>query len=123
MKKEENEANKYGSITIGYGKPEQHDVPISDFLRSTFPDNRFISVIKLENGAYVITVENLLSSGREPINKMYLSEESFIALLSTSMIYFLSKNIALDELLKQLIGDKKEINYSCSDNIKPPFTK
>ena len=115
--KEEKET-PYGHITIGVGKPEQKDVAITEYLRSTFIDNRFVSVIKLENDAFVISVENLVSSGREPVNQMYLSKESFVALISTAMLYFTCKNEDLNDLLKQVIQGK-EINYTCSDNIKP----
>lgn len=116
--KEEQSKNTYGVITVGYGTKEQRELKIVDFLQTMMKDNRTISVCKIEDGTYVLAVENPPSTGRASQQKMWLSEESLTGLLSTAFLYFSAKGENLEELLKQSV-DKNEIDYRFSDNIRP----
>ena len=108
----------YGHITIGYGSNAQSELQIIDYVRSIYIDNRFAGCCKLEDGTYCINVENLNSSGRNPINTMRLSEESLGALIANCLLYFQVKGIDVTELMKKASGNQK-IEYSISDNLKP----
>jgi hypothetical protein len=110
--------NKYGEVTIGYGTDKEKKIPIKDFLQSQFKDNRTISVSQLEDESYIVAVENLVSSGREPQSTIRLSEESLVGMVSTLFIYFGSKGMNFEDLLKKsLENNKDKIDYRFSDNL------
>lgn len=112
--------NKYGEITVGYGTDREKKIPIKDYIQSQFKDNRSIIVSQLEDDSYFIAVENLISSGREPQSVIRLSEESLVGVISTLFIYFGSKGMNFEELLKKSVEDNKDkIDYRFSDNLKP----
>lgn len=90
----------YGYITVG-SKDEPKQINIIEFIQATFNDNRLITVAELEDGSYCLTVENPESSGRHSQNKMWLSKESFVGLLTTSMMFFEAKGENMQELIKQ----------------------
>lgn len=111
------EEKSYGKATVGYGTGDQREVDIKDFVQATFKNNRVISVMSLEDGTYVISVENTPSSGRI-CQQMRLSRESFIGLIATSLMYLNCKRENTNDVLRESIG-KEEIEYSFSDNLKP----
>lgn len=111
---------KYGTVTVGFGSPEQHDIEVQDFVKSVFAGDRFVHVSKLVDGTYCISVENLPSSGRAPQQSMRLSEESFGALMYSCMLYMQVKGMNVETLMTDLQrGSDGNIQYSVSDNLKP----
>lgn len=112
------EKDDYGTVTVGYGKPDEKEIPIVEFIKSTYKDDRIVSVAKLEDDTYVLSVENVTSSGRNPQNTMRLSKESFIGLLSTALLYLNVKGEDMIELTKQSI-DGNMLRYHLSSNLKP----
>lgn len=112
------ERKDYGSVTVGYGKPEEREIPIIEFIKSSYKDDRIVSVAKLEDDTYCLSVENVASSGRNPSNTMRLSRESFIGLLATSLLYLSVKGEDMLELTKKSI-DGDTLRYHLSDNLKP----
>lgn len=110
--------NDYGNITVGYGKVDQHELKIIDYVRSLYINERFASCVKLEDGSYCISIENITSTGRNPQNAMWLSEESFVGLLANCLLYLQIKNLDVTELLKKAVKNGS-IEYSVSDNLTP----
>lgn len=106
----------YGKITVGFGTPEQRELKIIEFLKTTFKDNRVISVSLIEDESFACVVENVTSSGRNEQSTIWLSKESMIGLVSTVMIYFNMKGQDIEELLKQSV-DGDNIQYTYSDNL------
>lgn len=111
--------SEYGKVQIGsVYEPTQKELNIIDFIRADYKDHRLISVSKLENDTYTIVVENYDSSGRSRQQGLYLSEESFVGFIATSILYFQMKGIDFQSLLTKAM-DKDNLNYSYSDNLKP----
>lgn len=110
--------SKYGAATVGFGGVGQKELQIVDYVRSNYTDNRIMSCSKLEDGSYIISVENIESSGRNVSNKMWLSEESLVGLISNCLLYFQIKNLDVVQMIN-IATDGKEINYSISDNLQP----
>lgn len=112
------EKNKYGSATVGFGTSQEREIPIADYVKSLYKDNRLVSVVRLEDGSFIISVENPGSSGRAAQTSMWLSRESFISLISTSFLYFGCAGENFGELLQECV--KKDcLDYDFSDNLKP----
>ncbi len=110
----------YGKIITGDGS----QLSISDYVQANYKDNRVISVGTLEDGSYVLSVENPESSGRATKNQMWLSKESMIGLVGTIMLHMDAKGINMEELLRDSVNpSSKTIQYSMSDNLKRPFDK
>jgi len=104
------ENNSIGKVTVGYGTPEQREIEIKAFLQANFIDNRLISVSETENDeGFILLVENPKSSGRQGENKMWLSRDSFIGLLTVINLYTLKYNIDPAKELEEKYG--KDINF------------
>lgn len=113
------EKKDYGQSTLGYGTPQEHKLDIIEFIKADFIDNRLISVVKLENENFILSIENPESSGRAPKQQMLLSKESTIGLVSTLLLYF-NKSVGeegFQKLLEESVA-RNEINYAMSDNLK-----
>lgn len=108
----------YGKITIGCGSKDEKELEIVDFIRANFIDNRLVSICKIEDESFLLSVENPSSTGRATQSTMWLSKESLTGLLTTIMLYFNVKEEDMDEMFEQIAKDK-EVNYTCSDNLKP----
>lgn len=103
----------YGHATVGYGTPKERKIPIIEYLQAEYTDNRIISVSELENNeGFIIAVENIGSSGRSS-QKMFLSRESFIGMISTIMLFFTKKDVDFDKLLKEAVS-KECIDFRTS---------
>lgn len=105
---------KNGFIEIENSQGKEK-LEIIDFIQSSFVGGRTITVAKLEDNTFGLSVENPQSSGRALQSSMRLTEESFLALLSSCMLYFNHNNIDLVEKLNKLINNK-DISYTYSDN-------
>lgn len=88
------------------------------YIKIEFPDQRFITIARIEDGSICTTVENLPISGRQPQQSIWLSKESFVGMITAANIYLLKNGENVDELLKEYIKEKS-INYSCSKNLNP----
>ena len=106
----------YGTVTVGFGTNQQKELQIIDFVQTTFKDNRLISVSQLEDNSYVCTVENPISTGRNPQSTMLLSKESMIGLVSTILFYFNLKDENIEDLLAKSTTDDR-VKYVSSDNL------
>lgn len=105
----------YGAATVGYGTPEERKIPIIDFLRMEFKDNRFTSISKLDDGNYILGVENLASSGRATHNYLYVSPESMFGLISTVHFFLASSGIDISTNVESFVEGM--IHYDASENI------
>lgn len=94
---------------------ENKQIKIIDFIQSSFVGGRTVTVAKLEDGSYGLSVENTASSGRALQSSMRLTEESLLALMSSCMLYFHHNNINLEEKL-QSIMPSEELNYTYTKN-------
>lgn len=106
----------YGKITVGYGTSLQKELQIIDFVQAKYKDNRVITVSEIEDGSFTATVENLISTDRNPQSTIWLSKESFMGLLTTAMMYFTIKGEDIQKEV-ELSLDGKQIDYSFSDNL------
>jgi hypothetical protein len=111
------ETKNYGTVTIGFGEPEQKELKVVDIVQATYTDHRLISTCGLEDGSYLVSVENPASTGRSPSEKMRLSEESLIGLMSTIILYFNCKDVDVLQKIKDASG-KGAIEYTASENLK-----
>jgi hypothetical protein len=108
----------YGKITIGVGSNEQREIGIIDFVQATFKDNRLITILTLENNeGHLLSIENPTSTGRNPIQNMWLSKESFLGLISTAFIYWNGKNEDLEKLMQESV-ENNVVNYKLSENLQ-----
>jgi hypothetical protein len=106
-----------GKITVGIGSA-QREIEIIDFVQCKFKDNRLISVAGLEDGSMFLSVENVPSSGRAAQSNIWLSKESFLGVLSTSILYFGCKGEDLEKLLLDSANNEDVIDFVYSDNLK-----
>jgi len=112
------EEKKYGVATVGVGTSEKREIPIEEYVKSLYKDNRLVSIVKLEDGSFILSIENPGSSGRATQTSMWLSRESFISLISTSFLYFGCAGENFGELLQECVT-KDCLDYDFSDNLKP----
>lgn len=92
---------------------ENKQLEIIDFIQSSFVGGRIITVAKLEDGSYGLSVENTKSSGRALQSSMRLTEESLLGLFASCFLYFQHNGIDLSQKLENLINNDV-INYSYS---------
>lgn len=112
------EDKNLGIVTIGYESEYERKVKITNMVRCEFSDHRLVTVAKTEEGCYLLSVENPVSSGRETQTSMYLTEGSAVALLSTYMLYLEHNEIDANELFKKYIINGEEIQYEFSPEDK-----
>ena len=113
----------FGKATIGYGTSTQREIDVVDFVQAKYKGNRLISISELEDGGYILAVENPNSSGRNPHQNMLLSRESMIGLISTAHLYFQAKGWDVTQEIANSLDDgngKKEVEFSCSPNLTAP---
>lgn len=103
-----------GKATI-FDSFQQKDLEIVSVVQSTFKDNRLVTVAKLEDNSYCLSVENPQSSGRAMVSTMRLTEDSFIGLLATSFMYFEHNKEDLTEKVQTLINNDI-VQYRFNDN-------
>lgn len=108
----------FGTVTVGAGTAQSREIEIREFIQCAYKDRRLVTVSKLEDDTFVLVVENPESTGRHTTNKMWLSQESFIGLLASSMLYLKQTGLDLDKLVKDTL-DTEQIHFSCSPNLSP----
>ena len=103
---------KKGYIEI-QNATENKRLEIIDFIQSSFIGGRTITIAKLEDDTFSLSVENTQSSGRAAQASMRLTEESLLGLFASCFLYFQHNNIDLSQKLQDLINNDV-INYSYS---------
>lgn len=121
LNKKHNKGKGYGIVTVLDENGTKQEFEINDFIRAKFIDNRLISVISYfgtnNDETFTISVENPISSGRNPMAMISLSKESFIGLIAASVIYFSCKGEDMSVLFHKAVT-KNEIDFTFSDNLK-----
>lgn len=106
--------NEKGKITVGFGSDEQRELKVIDYVRAVYKDNRIVSISEIEDGSMI----GIVQSDRAEQAQIWLSKESYIALLATSFLYFQCKREDLLKMIEQSI-DSKDLRYYFSDNLQP----
>jgi hypothetical protein len=113
----------YGTMSIGYGSSKQQEIALLDYVRADFVDHRLVSIMTAEDDSIILAVENPATTGRAPQNLMRLSQESFVGLITTSLLYLSAKGLDLGVLAEQVVKNQ-QIVYQYSDNLQPAdFTR
>jgi len=110
-----------GKITVAFGTAQQHQLEIEEFVKSKFKDDRVFSVLKIEGGSFVVSVENPPESGRAN-QQMWLSKESLVGIAGAIMLYFTVKGENIHELIRNS-ADGEIVPYTFSDNIVDQMNK
>lgn len=98
-------------LTVGYGTKEEREIEIINGVQAEFIDKRCITVAKLEDDSFFVSVENYKSSGRNVQDSMWLSKESFLAMLSTCAFYLEKEGCDIyKEILEMQKG--KEVEFA-----------
>ena len=109
-----------GKITVGYGTIEQREIEIIDMVQASFQGNRLVSVGTVnEDEGIVAVIENPTSSGRNPQTTIWVSKESFMALIATAMIYFDAKGENTETLFRKTVKGE-DIEVALSENLIKP---
>jgi len=90
---------------------------IASYVQAQFTDNRIMTVSKLEDETYILSVENPESTGRATSVNMRLSESSLMGLLTTIHMHISCSGKDSKTMLQEATKGK-EINYSFSGNLK-----
>lgn len=120
MNQKENKSR--GKVTVGVGGDAPREVEIKDFIQARYKGNRLITIATLEDESVSVSVENPVSSGRAPQQGLWLSEESFVALLSSAFLYYSCKGQDMGQILMKAVEQNKDtVDFSMSDNLSSPF--
>ena len=96
----------YGEIIVGDEK-----ISITEISRIEFKDKRFVTIAETEKDSYVIIVENLASSGRNPKQHMHLTRKSFISVFSAIMMHIDMKGEDIERLINECISDENVFRF------------
>jgi len=111
MSTEENAPKNFGTLTAGHGTSQQRELAITAVVRADYADHRLITIMGIEDGSIVVTVESPATTGRNPHQQMWLSRESLIGILCTTHMFLSSTGSDLMQLVKDAAGDET-IRYS-----------
>lgn len=105
----------YGTVETSEGT-----LKIVKFLQGKFVDNRIATVAELEDGSFMLVIENIKSSGRNPQQTMRLTRDSFKAILMMLTMYADAVMEGTEELKAVIGGEEFSFSYSMSieDKIK-----
>lgn len=107
----------FGDVIVGAGTPQERQLRIIDYVQAAFFDHRLVNICGIEDGSFLISVENPESTGRSN-QKMWVGRESLLSIFATMGLYLNCKGIDIEKESKA-ITENKEIRYSISDNLKP----
>ncbi len=107
----------YGEVKMGVGTDQPSTRQVVEFMRSEYKDKRYATVAKLDDGSFLISIENPEGSERTTYVSMWLSKESLFALMTNTMFYFSKAGVDLDDMLKQSMAEGV-VNYNCSENLE-----
>lgn len=120
-KQEKDKPKVYGKIQAEVSRGVVDSIDILDFVEGMFCDGRKISVLGTSDDNISIFIQNPEESGRNPMQRLHLTKQTFSALLHSMMIYVDAKELDLREyLLKGLDG---AIKFNLSDNLEKPTGK
>jgi len=105
----------YGTVKIG-GAGNIREVEIKEFIQATFKDNRIVNVCELEDESFILSVENIASSGRGN-HSMLLSKDSMFGLFSVMTLFIEKRGFDFQTEVDIALGNKQDIEYSCSKNL------
>ena len=100
--------------SYGIRKVGEEEISITEDSRIEFKDKRFVSIAETEKGSYVVMVENLASSGRNPKQHLHLTRESFISLFSAIMMHMEMKGENIEDLINECVSDEKVFRFESS---------
>ena len=101
----------YGIIKVG-----EEEISITEVSRIEFKDKRFVSIAETEKDSYVVMVENLASSGRNPKQHLHLTRESFISLFSAIMMHLEMKGENVENLIDECVSDENVFRFESTFN-------
>lgn len=110
------EKTNYGEATLGVGGPEERKVPIESWMEGEFNDGRIVTVVKLQEDTYALTVRNVGDNDRNPRQEMLLTEDSLLALMTIVQMHWYSSDRKPEEMLENAMKGK-DIQYRMSDNL------
>lgn len=110
--------NSRGTLTTPKPGGGTQELEIIDFLKARYADDRLISIMGIEDDSVAILIENPPTSGRSNSNQMWLTKESLLGLLTTTLLYFSAKGENLHELVMGAAVEGGQISYTYSDNLK-----
>lgn len=96
----------YGIIKVG-----DEEISITQASRIEFKDKRFVTIAETEKDSYVIMVENLASSGRNPKQHLHLTRESFVSVFSAIMMHMEMKGEDIERLINECISDENGFRF------------
>ncbi len=103
-------------VTVGAGTPEQKELEIIEFVQVEYTGGRLVTNSKLEDGSYLILVENAEDSGREKQQALWLTEESFFAVVANCMLYSMHKGQDVKDVFNKIVEDGQDYRYSKNFN-------
>ena len=113
------EKKSIGTIEL-YDQFTTRKVEITDWVRSAYKDHRLCTVIRTEEGNFVLSVENPSSSGRAAQSNMHLTEDSMLAMMSCIFIYYEHQGIDITQRMSELVnGGDLSYEYSMEENLNP----
>ena len=101
----------YGEIVV-----DGERISITEVSRIEFKDKRFITIGETEKESYVVMIENLASSGRNPKQHLHLTRESFISLFSAIMMHLETKREDIKSLINECVSNEKVFRFETSLN-------
>ena len=112
------DVKSYGKVTVGHGSQEQKGIDVIEFLQAEYKDRRLVSISVLNDdvNSIVGTVENPLSTGRNPQSSIWLSPESMFALVSTYFLFLTMQGKDIQSMVEQSIS-KDVVDFSYSDGL------
>lgn len=118
-KQQEQEKETYGFVTeIDRLTKEKRELEIKSFVRAKFKDHRLMTVSLLEDGNYLLCIENPESTGRSTQQIMKLSKESLVGLFTAITLFFNCSQESMLQMLQDSLDKKDEIMYEISDNLQ-----
>ena len=104
----------FGTFTnINPETGEKIELKIINYVRTPFPDGREVTVMELDGGSMFLQVTNPEDSGRNPMNSIWLSKESYMALGATMALHNDATGTSTEEFLNDFfVTNKVHFNYS-----------
>lgn len=112
------DVKSYGKVTVGYGTKDQKELDVVEFLQAEYHDMRLVTISVLNDDvkSMVATVENPLSTGRNPQSSIWLSQESMFALVSTYFLFLTMRGVDVKSMIEKSIS-KDVLDFSYSDGL------
>lgn len=111
-------ANNLGTVSIQDDCGNLvREIAITDLVRAVFKDHRLCTVARTEENSFILQMENPQSSGRLPVSKMHLSEDSLLAVVSGVFLFYMHHGIDINQKMKELAdSDTIEYEFNIEEN-------